>query len=163
MKDLTISLRPITRDNIAEVCRLRVAEDQEEFVSRNVSSIAEAYVEPTFRPLALYAGDDLVGFTMYGQDESTGRWWVIRLMIDRPQQGKGFGRQAMEALIPLMIEREGMDQIFTSYVPGNEGAAHLYRSLGFIDTGEMDEGEHLMRLDVAAWRGSSAVGQAQGA
>ena len=159
MTDLTISLRPITRDNIAAVCRLRVAEDQEEFVARNVSSIAEAYVEPTFRPLAVYAGDELVGFTMYGQDESNGRWWVIRLMIDRPRQGRGYGRQAMEALIPLMIEREGMGEIFTSYVPGNEAAAHLYRSLGFVDTGEMDEGEHLMRLDVAAWRGPSARGE----
>jgi diamine N-acetyltransferase len=145
---MDVSLREVNRDNLEAVCRLQVAGDQQEFVETNAGSLAEAYVEPSFRPFAIYAGDEPVGFTMYGYEDPPGRWWVVRLMIDQRFQGRGYGRRAMELLLHRMVEREGCRQIVTSYVPGNEIAAHLYRRLGFVDTGEMDEGEHLLRLDV---------------
>ncbi|HUG13528.1 MAG TPA: GNAT family N-acetyltransferase [Thermomicrobiales bacterium] len=146
-----ITLRAITPDNLWDVCRLRVTDEQSEFVESNAGSIAQAYVEPSFRPYAIYADDEPVGFTMYGKEESTGRWWVVRLMVDQRYQRKGYGRSAMEALLPMMIEQVGMDEIVTSYVPGNGVAASLYRSLGFVDSGEMDEDEHLMRLSIPDW------------
>ena len=146
-----VTLRAITPDNLWDICRLRVADDQKEFVASNAGSIAQAYVEPSFRPFAIYAGDEPVGFTMYGREESTGRWWLVRLMVDQRYQARGHGRAALQLLLPMMIDEVGMDEIFTSYMPGNEVAAALYRSIGFVDTGEMDEGEHLMRLDIRTW------------
>lgn len=148
MTPTAITLRPITSANLWEICRLKVADEQAGFVASNAGSIAQAYVEPSFRPLAVYAGEEPVGFTMYGREESTGRWWLVRLMIDHLYQGQGYGRSAMNALLPLMIEQAGMDEIYTSYMPGNDNAAALYRSLGFVDTGVMDDDEHVMRLNV---------------
>ncbi len=144
----TVTLRPVSRDNISAVCQLRVADDQADFVATNARSIAEAYVEPTFRPFGIYANDELVGFTMYGFDVRVGRWWVVRLMIDARYQGRGYGRRAMELLLPLMLAQEGMDEIVTSFVPGNAPAERLYRSLGFEDTGEIEDDEPVLRYVV---------------
>jgi diamine N-acetyltransferase len=123
-------------------------------VAPNIDSIANAYVEPTFVPLAVYAGDDLVGFAMYGQHPDTGAWWVIRLMIALEYQGRGYGRAAMETMIDLMAERTGCEEIVTSFVPGNTIAAALYASLGFQPTGEEEDGEPLLRLRLTDWRTS---------
>ena len=68
---MTVTLRPITRDNLWAVVDLQLHPGQEAFVEDNVASIANAYAEPTFVPLGVYAGDDLVGFTMYGQHPNT--------------------------------------------------------------------------------------------
>jgi diamine N-acetyltransferase len=157
MPTTTVTLRPITPDNVWAVCSLAVDDTQLDFVAPNIDSlIASAYIHtPRCYPFAIYAGNDLVGFAMYSYEETPGRWWVHRLMIDRRFQGRGYGRAAMNVLIPLMVEREGMTHIVTSYVPQNRIAARLYESLGFRDTGEMDDGEVLMMLDVGTWNPST--------
>ena len=142
---MTVTLRPITRDNLWAVLDLKLHPGQEEFVADNAVSIANAYVEPTFVPLGVYAGDELVGFAMYGQHPETSAWWVIRLMIDRAHQGNGYGRAAMEAVIAMMAEGVGCEEIVTSFVPANSVAAGLYASLGFASTGEIEDGEPLVR------------------
>ena len=142
---MTVTLRPITRDNLWAVVDLTLHPGQKGFVADNIKSIANAYVEPTFVPLGVYAGDDLVGFAMYGQHPKTGAWWVIRLMIDRKHQGKGYGRAAMEALIETMAERVGCEEIVTSFVAANTVAANLYASLGFRPANEIEDGEPLVR------------------
>ena len=114
---MPLALRPITRDNLWAVIDLKLHPDQEAFVEDNVASIANAYVEPTFVPLAVYAGNELVGFAMYGQHPVTGAWWVIRHMIDREHQGKGLGRAAMEAIIAMMAERVGCEEIRNQLCP----------------------------------------------
>ena len=147
---MTVTLRPITRDNLWAVVALKLHPGQEAFVADNIDSIANASVEPTFVPLAVYAGDELVGFAMYGQHPpETGAWWVIRLMIDREHQGKGYGRAAMEAVIAMMAERVGCAEIVTSFNPANAVAAGLYTSLGFQPTGEIEDDEPLLRLRLA--------------
>ena len=146
---MTVTLRPLTRDNLWAVVDLRLHPGQEGFVADNIDSIANAYVEPTFVPLAVYAGEALVGFSMYGQHPENGAWWVIRLMIDRDHQGQGYGRAAMEALIALMAERVGCAEIVTSVNPANAVAAGLYASLGFRPTGEIEDDEPLMVLRLA--------------
>jgi diamine N-acetyltransferase len=46
-------------------------------------------------------------------------------MIDREHQGKGYGRAAMQAVIAMMADRVGCDEIVTSFVPANTVAAAL--------------------------------------
>ena len=146
---MTVTLRPLTRDNLWDVVDLKLHPGQDDFVAPNIDSITNAYVEPTFVPLAVYAADLLVGFVMYGQHPVTGAWWVIRLMIDRDHQGKGYGRSAMQAVIARMIEEVGCDEIVTSFNPENAVAAGLYASLGFQPTGEVEDGEPLVVLRLA--------------
>jgi diamine N-acetyltransferase len=131
---------------------LTVTPEQAEFVSPNLYSIAEAYLEPTWTPLAMYAGDALVGFAMFGRDDATGQWWIMRYMIDTQHQGRGYGTSALPQLIDLIVERHGCNELFLGYDPGNEVAKRLYARMGFIPTGEMLEGEIVARLDLTRSR-----------
>jgi diamine N-acetyltransferase len=152
---MTVTLRPLTRDNLWAVVDLKLHPDQENLIEDNVASIANAYVEPTFVPLAVYADDDLVGFAMYGQHPNTGAWWVIRIMIDRDHQGQGLGRAALEALIETMAERVGCEEVVSSTLPSNAAMAGLFASLGFRPTGEIEDGEPLVSLRLADRRSPS--------
>jgi diamine N-acetyltransferase len=143
---MDITFRPVTRANFSAVVELTVAPEQAEFVAPNVNSLAEAYLEPSWTPLAIYAGDALVGFALFGRDDETGRWWLMRYMIDAQHQGRGYGTAALPKLIDLMIEHHGCGEIFLDYSPGNDVAERLYARMGFIPTGEMVGGEIVARL-----------------
>lgn len=143
---MTITLRPVTRDNWEAVVRLQVTPEQQGFVASNLFSIAESFYEPGTVPLAIYAEDRLVGLAMYGLIDDT--MWIWRLMIDRRHQRKGYARAAMQALIQ-MLAAMGNEAIYLSYEPDNEGAAALYHSLGFRLTGEKVVGELVARLELA--------------
>ena len=145
---MNITFLPVTRANFSAVIALAVTPEQAGFVAPNLYSIAEASIEPTWMPLAIYAGDDLVGFAQFGRDDRTGRWWIMRFMIDAQHQGRGFGTAALRLLIYLMVERHGCDEIFLGYAPGNVVAERLYARMGFAPTGETPGGEIVARLDV---------------
>ena len=146
---MDITFRPVTRENFAAVVEMTVTPEQADFVSPNLYSIAEVYIEPTWTPLAIHAGDALVGFAMFGRDDATGRWWIMRYMIDVQHQGKGYGTAALPGLIDLIVERHGCNELFLGYDPSNEVARRLYARMGFAPTGEMLEGEIVARLDLA--------------
>jgi diamine N-acetyltransferase len=149
---MDITLRPVTRANFSAVIALTVTPEQVAFVASNLYSLAEATVEPTWTPLAIYAGDELVGFAMFGRDDETGRWWLMRYMIDAQLQGKGYGTAALPVLIDLMVERHGCDEIFLDYSPGNDVAERLYARMGFVPTGEVKGGEIEARLGLVGSR-----------
>jgi diamine N-acetyltransferase len=146
---MDITFRPVTRENLSAVIELTVTPEQEEFVSPNLYSLAETYVEPTWTPLAIYAGDALVGFAMFGRDDETGRWWIMRYMIDVQHQGKGYGTAALPGLIDQIVERHGCSELFLGYEPNNEVASRLYARMGFAPTGEVVGNEIIARLDLA--------------
>jgi diamine N-acetyltransferase len=119
-------------------------------VASNLYSLAECHVEPTFTPLAIYAGDELVGFATIGLDDETDCWWICRFMVDARHQGRGHGIAALRALIDLMRDRHGCETIYLGYEPDNDVAARLYARVGFAPTGEISDGEIVARLDLAS-------------
>ena len=145
---MDITFRPVTHDNFSHVIGMRVMPGQEDFVAANLYSIAEASLEPTWTPLAIYADGALVGFALFGRDDRTGQWWIMRYVIDATHQGKGYGTAALPELIELMVERHGCNEIFLDYSPGNDVAARLYARVGFVPTGEIMAGEVVARLDL---------------
>ncbi|HEX8719535.1 MAG TPA: GNAT family N-acetyltransferase [Pyrinomonadaceae bacterium] len=143
---MTVTLRDIDRGNFMQCVRLDVREGQRGFVATNVFSIAQSKVEPGYVVQAVYAGDEMVGFVMYGHDEEDGGHWLARLMIDRSHQGKGYGRAAAEEVVRRLRAEPGCRQVALSVNPENATAQALYRSLGFEKTGEVAHGEEVMRL-----------------
>jgi diamine N-acetyltransferase len=145
---MDITLRPVTRQAFDRVIDLKTTPEQEAFVASNLYSLAESAIEPDWTPLAICAGEKVVGFAMYGQEADAGRWWIIRFMIGAEHQGKGYGAAALSKLIALMTERHAPREIFLGYEPGNGVAERLYARFGFEPTGEMEEGEIIARLEV---------------
>ncbi len=143
-----VSLREITPDNWQKVLELKVRDDQAGFVASNLYSLAESKVFPDCVPLAIYAGEQPVGFLMYTFENERKEWWIFRLMISAEQQGKGFGRSAMQQAVTRMRNLPGCDKIFISFEPNNAVAEQLYRSLGFVPNHEIVDGEVVFRLDL---------------
>jgi diamine N-acetyltransferase len=142
-----VRLEPITPENFKECISLKVADAQANFVASNLMSIAQAKIYPTANPFAVYAGEKLVGFVMYGFDTDEQHYYLGRLMIDEKHQGKGFGKAATLEVIERMKEIEDCREIYLSFVPENTGAEKLYSSVGFERTGKISEsGEVVMRF-----------------
>lgn len=145
---MEISLHEITLENFNECVNLKVSESQTKFVASNVYSIAQSKIYPTVDPLAVYSGDEMVGFVMFGFDIKEDRFFLVRLMIDEKQQGKGFGKGATLEVIKRLKQNEDCKEIYLSFVPENAKAEKLYKSVGFERTGEVSEGEIVMRFTI---------------
>jgi diamine N-acetyltransferase len=143
----TIELREITKDSLAAVLDLAVGPEQEQYVATNARSIAEAHFEPRAWFRGVYADHAPVGFVMAYRDPPT-TFWVWRFMIDAAHQGKGYGRSALELLVDE-ARKDGVDEVKLSFHPGEHSPQAFYTRFGFVDTGEVEEGEIVMRLALA--------------
>jgi diamine N-acetyltransferase len=144
---MTVDLRPITAENFRAVTKLEVRPEQSDFVAPNVLGIAETHIYPEAEPRAVYAGDELVGFVLFhpiDKDKPAEGHCIVRLMIDHRFQGRGLGRQALEAAVDWIAREHAVDRVRLSVVASNEKARGLYRSAGFVETGELDDGELVM-------------------
>ncbi|GAA2258296.1 N-acetyltransferase [Streptomyces ruber] len=149
-----LRLQEITPDNFEAAIGLRVRPDQEHLVAPVVKSLAEAYVHPaTAWPRLILDGDRPVGFLMAffdtdwrgdgsGTDIRSGLW---RLNIAAGEQGRGYGRFAVES-VAAEIRRRGGDRLFATWHPGEDGPERFYLRLGFRLTGEVSEGETVGEL-----------------
>lgn len=133
-------------DNWIQCIKLKVREDQKNFVASNVGSIAQSKFYPHWQPKGIYLDETMIGFIMFGpgEDEVT----IIRFMIDQEYQGNGYGRAALKKAIEELSENPAFKEINLSFEPENEVAKKLYESFGFKDTGEIDEGEIVYKLEL---------------
>ena len=141
-----VTLREVTKEMVRAVCRLQVAEGQRKFVAPNAVSIAQAHFEPKAWFRAVHAGDTLVGFVMLFDNPNEPEYFLWRYMIDARYQGMGFGRRAMEQVIAYVKTRPGAKELLTSCDPGEGSPCPFYERMGFVYTGEEDDGELVMRL-----------------
>ena len=124
----------------------------------NIQSIAEAqfgYDHPQdghwdMAPYGIYDGDVPVGFLMigynFGNPKTQG--FIIRLMVDDGHQQKGYGTYGMNWILEHYRSDERIRRIGISYEPDNDVARKLYTSLGFVETGEIFEGEVVAELQI---------------
>ena len=147
---MSIRLEPINKENWYECSQLAVTPAQSAFISSNLLCIAEVQFYPTWGAFAVYADAQMVGFVMYEDDYEQEAWWISSLMISADQQGKGYGKAAVAALLPLLRKR-GCQEIWVGYADDNLAARALYRAVGFREFGLDEDGDmtaHL-RLDQA--------------
>lgn len=139
-----ISVRQLLAAERDAVVALRVAPGQETFVASNARSLQQADQQDFCTPLGIHADGELVGFAMYALDPDDGNYWVYRLMIDQRFQGRGYGAAALSAVLEQVSALPGCSTILLGVMPANEVAARLYRRLGFVETGDIVDGEIVM-------------------
>lgn len=156
---MTITLKAITRDNFTECIRLKVRDDQR-FVASNIYSIAQSKVEPENIPMAIYAGEIMVGFVMYELDYTERELYICRLMIDQRYQHMGYGRETLEALRQIGLSDTRIDRLELSTNPDNAYGIRVYETFGFKDTGILDDGEEVFVMDLGkAGEGGTSEGK----
>jgi diamine N-acetyltransferase len=140
-----VELRPVDQRNWARCAAVRPAPGQERFVASVAFYLCMCHYERVWQPLAVFAGDEVVGFVMWAVDPADGSHWLGGLVIDAGRQGRGHGRAAVAALLEG-FRADGGRQAALSYHPDNARARALYASLGFRETGERAEDETVARL-----------------
>ncbi len=144
---VSITLEPLTELNFDAVVALRVADDQTRYVASNVLSIAQSKVWDYLFPVVIASDKAPIGFALWGRDPGTTRVYLVRLMIDRDHQRRGHGKVATRLLVSHVFAETHCADLYLSIVPGNIAAEGLYRSLGFLPTGETDgDGEVLYAI-----------------
>ncbi|MFF5534273.1 GNAT family N-acetyltransferase [Streptomyces cinerochromogenes] len=141
-------LEDITPQNFETAVGIRVRPDQEHAVSPVVQSLAEAYVHPAGVAWPRLITDEgrAVGFLMaffdidWHGDGSLRRSGLWRLNIAAGEQGRGYGRFAVDA-VAAEIRRRGGDECYVSWHPGPHGPEEFYLRLGFRTNGESSGGQ----------------------
>ena len=151
-----VHLEELDKYNVWDVLELTVSEEQEKFIASNEWSLVHAYVgnktKGAVYPFGVFDDDRPVGFLLiaydYGEvcddpdapEISKGNYFLWRLMIDRKEQGKGYGKQAAKLALEFIrtFPHGKADCCWICYDKKNEVARHLYTSLGFREIGEQD-------------------------
>ena len=139
-----VTLREITKDNVTPICKLELADGQDEFVAHPAVTISQAhYFDERSVLKAIYADDDLVGLVALAEDEEG--WWLWRLAIDKAHQRKGFGSEALR-LIGDLARELGASELFAGYVPKDGNPRDFYLRNGWEETGRIEDEERVIRI-----------------
>ena len=85
-------------------------------------------------------------------DDLVGPYFLWKLLIDHPLQGRGYGAAALDAVVDYVARRPGAVVLPTSCADGPRSPRGFYFGHGFTDTGRVMWGENVLALDLATRR-----------
>lgn len=130
--------------------KLKVKEEQKEYVAAwdRILARAYAYRDSRSRAYVLYLGEEPVGGALYYDLEEMGAYDFSQFFIDKRYQGRGLGKAACRLVLDKMRQDGRYRKVFLCYIEGNRTAEKLYTDLGFLPTGEVDEDEVVMSMEL---------------
>lgn len=144
-----IELRELNKSNYREILKLKVADNQTAYVASNAISLAQALFHDDAWYRGIYLEDTAVGFVMLELNMAKPEYYLWRYMIDEKYQGKGYGYRALELVIDFVRTLPGSEEFTLSFVPGESSPKRFYAKFGFIETGEIEDGELIMSLNLS--------------
>jgi diamine N-acetyltransferase len=159
--ETTVTLRDIVTDaDRAAVLGLRRGPGQERYLGSMESHFEDAIEDARACPRywSVHDGEQLVGFVMISDNippevlaadrDIVGPYYLWRLLIDAPYQGRGYGRATIDAVAEYVRGRPGGDVLYTSCAPGEGSPQPFYLRHGFVKTDQIVDGEDVLRLDL---------------
>ncbi len=144
-------LRAITEDNFIDAFNLKLAPGQEKYVSHPVRSLAQAYVyRDRCQPFGIYADGKMVGYVMVIYDYDVPEYDIWHMMIDESAQGRGYGSEALDRVLDYIKTKPFGDsgRIALTCNKDNPAARKLYEKKGFSATGNKDEDETELAMNI---------------
>ncbi|MGW0912164.1 GNAT family N-acetyltransferase [Streptomyces sp. NPDC002784] len=148
-------LETLTPKNVEDALAIRIRPDQEDAVEPVAHSLAEAYVWPGVAwPRLIVDEGRAVGFLMafldidWKGDGTLIRSGLWRLNIAAQEQGRGYGRFAVES-VAAELRRRGGTEMYVTWHPGPTGPENFYLGLGFAPNGETSGGQTVGVLKVS--------------
>ena len=146
-----VELKPITEENFLDAFALRLGPGQGAFVSHPIRSLAQAYVyRDQCQPFGVYAAGKMVGYVMVIYDWDIPEYDIWHMMIDREEQGRGYGGQALDRVIDYIRTKPfgDADRVALTCNKNNAAAVKLYESKGFAATGNVYDDEIELAMTV---------------
>ena len=146
-----VELRAITEENFINAFNLKLAPEQERFVSHPIRSLAQAYVyRDQCKPFGIYADGKMIGYVMVIYDYDIPEYDVWHMMIDESMQGHGYGAAALDRVIDYIRSKPFgfSNRVALTCNKNNPVALKLYKSKGFHSTGIEDEDEIELALTI---------------
>lgn len=140
-----VTLTPVDAATWRGVAALTVTAEQDPFVEAPLHYLALCAYGDVWNALAATIEGEVVGFLMWGLDDD-GSVWLGGILVDAGRQGQGIGRAMVRAALDRLAPQAGPAGYALSFEPANTRAAGLYRSLGFVETGEVEDDEVVARL-----------------
>jgi diamine N-acetyltransferase len=141
-----VTLRPVDAGSWRDVAGLAVAPGQERFVAAPTYYLTLCAYGDVWHPLSVHdESGEVVGFLMWGIDDADGSCWLGGVLVDAAHQGRGVGRAAIVEALRALRPRDRSAGFALAYHPDNTVARSLYASLGFVETGEVDDDEVVAR------------------
>ena len=144
-----IQFRGITEENFDTIVKMK-RPDNECYVASNAYSLAQAWLYREANdvyPFAIYSDEEPVGFMLLDEDLDERCLGIWRIMFPIEHQNRGFGSEAIGKIVQMAKESGKYDFMIIDYAPKNKIAEHVYEKIGFKPTGEISNGEVVMRLD----------------
>lgn len=145
---LAVTLEPVGKGNRAAILALELLPEQQGFVASNAESLAEARHDREAIARAVVSDRRVVGFLMYSAPEDEDEAIIYRFMIDRREQGRGFGRAAVARVLEEIAGLARVRRVSICYEPENAAARRLYASFGFVEKGLDEDGEMIAMLEL---------------
>lgn len=148
-------LREVTCENWRAALQLAVLPEQQRFISEHTPivaiALAKAYIRPnglTWTPFAFYHAEEMIGFTAFSyESHSQQNYWLYHFFIDYRYQGRGYGKQALQAFLQfIQAQYLQCEAVQLTVHPQNYRAQSLYRNGGFRPTGFELEGEPVYKF-----------------
>ena len=139
-----VELRAITEENFIDAFNLKLSSEQESFVSHPIRSLAQAYVyRDQCQPFGIYAAGKMIGYVMVIYDYDVPEYDIWHRMIDKEEQGRGYGREALDRIVEYIATKPFGDsnRIALTCNKYNSIARKMYENKGFFATGNEDEDE----------------------
>ncbi len=141
-----LHLSEINRDNWREATFVTSDPEQkcpldEEWTTSSAFSIVQSVFEPEWESRVIMDDQRIIGFVFYGFWQEKQAPLFCRYIIDIAEQGKGYGQKALPVIVDEILSKYQSDVVYLTLDAGNKRAIHIYEKFGFMNTGEVYEGE----------------------
>ena len=130
---------PYGEKNWRQAISLEIREDQREFVSGALDTIAYSAAHKNHKLFVEMEGERAVGLLDLSIDKKKGDYYIETVIIDRRYQSRGFGRFMLRFAVDY-LKRAGAKRLSIGVNRFNIPARRLYKSVGFTEDCVYEEG-----------------------
>lgn len=137
-----VTLFEINEQNFLSVRALSVREDQKGYLDSASGILARGYAYRAHRArvYGVAADGEAVGLALVkDMDEEPACYDLQQFMIDARFQNRGYGTQALRLILVELAAERRYDRVEVCVKMSDAGALHVYKTVGFADTGYVDE------------------------
>lgn len=133
---------PLSTKNFWYALNITVADDQQQFVLENKSSIAMALMFKTKKAFVEMEGNRAVGLLVLDIDKKKGYYHIDIIQIDKRFQGRGYGKIMLNWAVDYLAAA-GAKELAIGVNRFNYGAQKIYMDAGFKAKTIYEEGMEL--------------------